>query len=140
MFPQNAVPLIPQKEPFVLVDTLLHADKTSARCGFTIPESHVLVNNGYFTEGGLLENIAQTAAAHAGYLAQKNNEEVRAGFIASVKDLVVFSLPKAGDELQTEVTIENNIAGVNVALGTVWNNGDIVATCEMKIFIQEASE
>lgn len=121
-----------------MVDTLLHADETSARCSFHIPADHVMVDNGIFTEGGLLENMAQTAAAHAGYLALSGNGLVKAGFIASVKDFIIFKSVNAGDHLQTSVVIESDFAGINIANGTVWHNEELVASCELKIFIQES--
>lgn len=137
MLPQSALPLIPQKAPFVMVDELLFADDTIAKCSFTIPADNPLVDKGSFTEGGLLENMAQTAAARAGYKAQAENKPVAKGFIGAVKDFKVFALPKVGDELLTEIYIENQIFDVTVVTGKVWCNGQLLASCEMKIFLQD---
>lgn len=139
MFPQSAIPLIPQKAPFIMVDELLHADETMARCSFIIREDNPLVDQGYFTEGALLENIAQTAAAQAGYMASAQNKPVAAGFIGSVKDFEVFALPKTGDELVTEIAVEGQVFDVTVILGKVWHSDKLLASCEMKIFIQQDS-
>ena len=51
-----------------------------------------MVDSGYFTEGGLMENMAQTAAARAGYLAKAENKPVSGGYIGAVKDFEVFFL------------------------------------------------
>jgi predicted hotdog family 3-hydroxylacyl-ACP dehydratase len=65
----NILSLIPQQPPFVMIDQLDHSDETVTRCRFTVKAENVLTINGQFTEAGLLENIAQTAAARAGYMA-----------------------------------------------------------------------
>ncbi|WCT12189.1 3-hydroxyacyl-ACP dehydratase [Mucilaginibacter jinjuensis] len=137
MLPQSAIPLIPQKAPFVMVDELLHADETTAKCSFIIRKDNPLVDQGIFQEGGLLENIAQTAAAQAGYKAQAENKPVAAGFIGSVRDFEVFALPKTGDELITEITVEDQVFDVTVISGKVWHSAKLLASCEMKIFIQQ---
>ena len=127
--------LIPQKAPFVMVGKLLYADETTTRSSFIITNDNVLVKGGVFQEAGLMENIAQTAALRAGYMALKNNIPVETGYIGAVKDFEVFYLPKVGDELTTEIAIQNQIFNVTVIDGKVWHNGNLLAQCEMKVFI-----
>jgi len=127
--------LIPQKAPFVMVGKLLHADETTTRSSFIITHDNVFVKDGTFQEAGLMENIAQTAALRAGYIAQKENKPVETGYIGAVKDFEVFNLPKVGDELTTEITIQNQIFNVTVIDSKVWHNGNLLAQCEMKVFI-----
>lgn len=120
-----------------MVDALLSADDEGAQTGFLVTANNVLVDNGYFTEAGLMENIAQTAAAKAGYEAMVNNEPVEVGYIGAVKDLEIFALSKIGDQLVTDIKIENHIFDVTVITGTVRCNNEVMATCEMKIFISK---
>ena len=131
----NILSLIPQRPPFVLVDELLHCDEVCTRTAFHIREENVLVANGEFTEGGLMENIAQTAAARAGYLAMRENKPVLPGYIGAVKNFEVFGLPKVNNDLVTEISIENQVFDVTVISGIVMCNDIIVARCEMNIFI-----
>jgi predicted hotdog family 3-hydroxylacyl-ACP dehydratase len=127
--------LIPQKAPFVMVGKLLYADETTTRSSFIITNDNVFVKDSIFQEAGLMENIAQTAALRAGYMAQKDRKPVATGYIGAVKDFEVFNLPKIGDELTTEITIQNQIFNVTVIDGKVWHNGSLLAQCEMKVFI-----
>ncbi|MCO5946813.1 3-hydroxyacyl-ACP dehydratase [Mucilaginibacter sp. RT5R15] len=127
--------LIPQKAPFVMVGKLLYADELTTKSSFTIDRDNVFAKNGVFQEAGLMENIAQTAALRAGYMAQKDNKPVETGYIGAVKDFEVFDLPKVGNELTTEITIQNQIFNVTVIDGKVWHNGNLLAQCEMKVFI-----
>jgi predicted hotdog family 3-hydroxylacyl-ACP dehydratase len=129
----DIIPLIPQKPPFVMVGHLLYADETTARSGFTIERGNVFVKNNLFQEAGLLENMAQTAALGAGYMAKKADNPVTAGYIGAVKDFEVLALPEVGDELVTEITIENHIFDITVLSGKVWHNNNLLAKCEMKV-------
>jgi predicted hotdog family 3-hydroxylacyl-ACP dehydratase len=135
MFPvENVISLIPQKPPFVMVGKLLHSDENFTRSSFVISPDNVFVKNNIFQESGLMENIAQTAALRAGYLAKAENKPVTVGYIGAVKDFEIIDLPKVNDEIFTEVSIENQILDVTVLSGKVWLNGVLLAQCEMKVF------
>jgi predicted hotdog family 3-hydroxylacyl-ACP dehydratase len=132
---ENIESLIPQRPPFVMVDTLLYSGETITRTGFNIRPDNIFVEAGKFKEPGLVENIAQTAAARAGYISHTAGKPVLTGYIGAVKNLQIFSLPKTGDELITEITIENQIFDVTLISGKISCNETLIAQCEMKIFI-----
>ena len=131
----NIDALIPQKQPFVMIDKLIYSDEKTTRCGFTIPSDNVLVEKGEFSVPGLVENIAQTAAARMGYLAKQKKIPVPLGFIGAIKNLEIFYLPKVNEELETEITIENQVFDVTIISGRIKCKNLLIAQCEMKIFI-----
>jgi predicted hotdog family 3-hydroxylacyl-ACP dehydratase len=131
----NILALIPQRQPMVMVDALLYSDDAITRSKFTVKDNNIFVVNGFLKEPGLVENIAQTAAARAGFIAQQQNEPVSVGYIGAVKNLEIFSFPKTGELLTTEITIENQIFEVTILSGKIFCNESIVAQCEMKIFL-----
>ncbi len=133
---ESILTLIPQRPPFVMIDQLIYSDDKSSRSSFIIKENNILVEKGRLSEAGLVENIAQTAAARAGEEARSKNEAVKVGYIGAVKNLEIFSLPNVNDTLETEVTIENQIFDVTIIIGRVSSKGKLLAQCEMKIFIQ----
>jgi predicted hotdog family 3-hydroxylacyl-ACP dehydratase len=130
----DITPLIPQKHPFVMVGKLLLVDEVLTRSSLVIEPGNVFVKDGFFQEAGLMENIAQTAALRAGYLAHTNNKPVENGYIGSVKDFEVLQLPQINDELLTEISITDRIFNVTVLTGKVWLNETLIASCEMKVF------
>ena len=134
---ENIQSLIPQKSPFVMVDKLLGVTETSTKTGFTIKADNIFVKEGLFKEPGLVENIAQTAAASAGYVSYTQNKPVLVGYIGAVNNLQVFVLPATGDELITEITTENQIFDVTLISGKITCNGQLIAQCNMKIFINQ---
>lgn len=134
--------LIPQKPPIEMVDKLWLNDDTTTVSGLLIKEDNIFCKNGLFTEPGIIENIAQTAALRAGYVASqmvKEGEKMNppVGYIGAIKRLNIYQLPKVGDDLRTEVIVQQIIFGVTLITGKSSVNGQTIAECEMKIFIKE---
>lgn len=120
-----------------MVDTLLQQGETTTRSLFRIGEDNIFLVNGEFTEPGILENIAQTAAARAGYTSMTEGRPVQVGYIGSVKNFEIFALPAMGDQLETEIVMVNQVFNVSMIKGKVWRKDDLMAQCEMKIFISQ---
>jgi len=123
-----------------MVGELLYSDDIVSRTSFTIPADNILVEDGSFTDTGIMENIAQTVAAGAGYAAIAAGKPVQIGYIGAVKNFEVFSLPAVGDTLQAEVVFKQQVFNVTIVNGTVSCNNNKVATCEMKIFIGDPGQ
>ncbi|BAX82439.1 hypothetical protein ALGA_4148 [Labilibaculum antarcticum] len=132
--PHTTNGLIPQKHPFVLVDQIISVSDKITICHFTVPENHPLVDNGKLSEGGLVENIAQTAAAGNGYQAKELGMEVPIGFIAGIKKVKIIRLPDVLSILKTIVTQENRVMDYNLIKGEVFLNDELIASCNMKIY------
>jgi predicted hotdog family 3-hydroxylacyl-ACP dehydratase len=125
---------IPQKPPMVMVGKLLGIDGTKTVSSLVISDDNLFCTKGKFFEAGLIENIAQTAAAGAGYRSLQNNQPPPPGFIGGIKNLVIHTLPSVGDELITVVSVEHEIFDATVISGMISVNGKPIAECEMKIF------
>lgn len=132
---EHIQPLIPQRKPFVMIDALLHSDERVTRTTFRVRQENIFVVDGFFREPGLLENIAQTAAARVGWVVQKEKKPTPTGYIGAVKNFEVFDLPRVNEELETEITITNQIFDITVINGKITCNEKLIARCEMKIFI-----
>ena len=136
MLPTNEIAdLIPQKFPFVMIDQLTYSDDSTTTSTLTVNESNIFVANGYFCEPGLIENIAQTAAARAGYAAMTQNSPVPLGFIGAIKDLEIYELPPIGAALETEIKLLHQVFEVAIISGIIRSAGKVLAQCEMKIVI-----
>lgn len=132
---ENIISYIPQKPPFVMIGQLVGSDETTTSTTFQVRSDNIFVEDGVLSESALVENIAQTAAARAGYLVKKENLPVMIGYIGAIKDLEIFILPKINDNLETEIVIKHQVFDVTLISGTVRCNGKLLAQCEMKIFI-----
>jgi predicted hotdog family 3-hydroxylacyl-ACP dehydratase len=131
---------IPQKPPIVLIDAIICCDEVSITTQLEIQADTIFVQDHILQEPGVIENMAQTAAAKAGYEAKKQNAEPFLGFIGAIKDLKIFALPKVGDILTTTVTVKMDVMGITL-IGAVSRCGDVeIAECEMKIVIQKTAD
>ena len=129
--------LIPQRPPFVMVDRLVSAGGRSVTSCLHIREDNIFVANGLFQESGLVENIAQTAAAMNGYRAMIKGEMTGIGYLGGIRELKIMALPGVNRELKTTVTEENNIMNTSIIRGQIWEGQRLIAECEMKVFMEE---
>jgi 3-hydroxyacyl-[acyl-carrier-protein] dehydratase len=127
---------IPQAEPFVMIDELVSTTETVTQTKFTVREGHLFVENNEFTEPGLIENMAQTAAAGTGFRANESGQPAPVGFIGALKGFQVNELPKTGNTIITETTFLHQVMNAHVVQGRVFLDGREIASCEFKIFIQ----
>ena len=128
---------IPQKPPMVMIDRLIAIEGKRTVTSFLIRNDNVFCDEGFFREPGLIENMAQTAAAGVGHEASLAHKPPPAGFIGGIKNLVIHSLPASGQELQTEIVVEHEVMNATVAVGKIFIGDSLIASCEMKIFLLE---
>lgn len=131
---------IPQRNPIVMIDTLNYCEGNITITRFEVREDNIFVKDGLFHEPGIIENIAQTAAVKAGYEVKKHGAEPLLGFIGAIKDLVIYKLPEIGDVLETTVILKMDVMGITLVEGISSCNGNKIASCEMKIFIQRPGQ
>jgi predicted hotdog family 3-hydroxylacyl-ACP dehydratase len=125
--------LIPQRPPMKMIDALVSADEKSARGQLFIQESNLFSEKGVLAEPGMVEFIAQTAAAYTGYKNKTTNREVREGYIGAIRNLVIYGLPKINSRIESEIVVENEIVGYTIITGRVYQDNRLLAECEMRI-------
>lgn len=126
---------IPQRTPIVMISGILEVKDNITRTGLQIAADNLFVEDGVLKSPGLLENMAQTAAARVGYIAQQENTPVPIGFIGAVKDFEVFEFPPAGSFIETITEIQNQVFNATMVAAKVTLDGKVMAQCELKIFI-----
>lgn len=126
--------LIPQKDPFVFVDTLFEYTKLTGKTGFTVPSKNVLLDGNKLSESGLTEHMAQSMSLHRGYQGKiESGSKPKTGFIGVIKTLEIFALPEIGEKIQTKVEILHEIMNVTSVSATTENErGEVIAIAEMK--------
>jgi 3-hydroxyacyl-[acyl-carrier-protein] dehydratase len=138
---ENLASLIPQKHPFVLISSLEEVNESTCLTTFRFTSDHVLCESGQLSAAGLLENMAQSAGCKIGYEDFMNGKKHAVGFIGEVRDFGFTRLPKAGEELSTEITIEHKVFGtVTVMTGRIRVKDEAIASCKMKVFFEPEPE
>lgn len=120
----------------VMIDCLVQAQEREARGRLTIRESNLFCLNGYLQESGMIEFIAQTAAAWTGFKQLSAGKEVMLGFIGSVKNLVVYSMPAVDTTIESEIVLDSEVLGYSIIIGRVLQKGKLLAECEMRIKLE----
>lgn len=125
--------LLPQRPPFVLVDTLLACDGKRTTTAFTVKADHLLVDEGRLSVAGVMENMAQTCAAGMGYVFYRERQAVRMGYIGAVRDLRLHRCPRVGEHLVTTVEVLEEVFGMTLVRAEVYGGEELLAEAEMKI-------
>lgn len=130
--------LLPQQEPFVMVDTLTFFDEKITSTKFTVRKDNIFVEDGVLNECAIAENIAQTCAARLGYINKYILKRgIQIGFIGGIKNLVFSETPKVGDILHTTIYVTEQVMEITLVNATVKCCDRIIATAEMKIAMAE---
>lgn len=128
--------LIPQRFPFVMVNSIASYSENHLVSGFEIKEENIFVQDGIFQASGLVEHQAQSVALHTGYKYFLLGKEAPTGYIGAIKSFETEKLPKVGDQLKTEVTILNEIMGVTLVNTVTKLNDEVVASSQMKTVVK----
>lgn len=127
--------LIPQRAPLVMVDTFLGIEEGVSHTEFNVHEDNIMVENGVLSECGLIEHIAQSAAARVGYIFKSQDMDVPIGYIGAVNKFSVETLPPVGSLINTEVKVLQEVGGISLIEAVCKVAGECIAGCRMKIFL-----
>lgn len=131
----NILDLIPQRAPIVMVDEFLGIEDNMSRTRLTVREDNIFVNDGKLSECGLIEHIAQSAAARVGHIFKSKDMPIPIGYIGSVNDFTIASNPRTGDVISTEIKIIQEVMSITLIQASCRIDGNEIATCKMKIFL-----
>jgi 3-hydroxyacyl-[acyl-carrier-protein] dehydratase len=126
---------IPQKPPVIMIGKLLEVTDTKTVSSLFIKDDNLFCTKGFFREPGLIENMAQTAAAGMGYISNEAGKESPLGFIGGLRNLLIHELPKVGSVIRTEVTVVHEVFDARVVNGKIYLQDRCIAECELKIFL-----
>jgi len=129
--------LLPHRDPFVMVDTLRYYDEDQLESSFTIPEDNLLVENSFFSEAGLIENMAQSIALHTGYKGYLSKLPAREGYIAAIKNVKITKLPKVNQTINTKVTIIYAALEMSQVAISIFLDTEVIAEATMSTMLKK---
>lgn len=137
----NILELIPHKPPMVMVDRLLLCDESRTVTTLNIGKNILFSDNGHFSAAGMIENMAQTAAARIGWLMKEKagGEAIKApiGVIGGLKNFRLYFNPEAGSDLVTTIHVEHEMLMATIVTGKVEVDGQLAAEAELQIFLTD---
>jgi predicted hotdog family 3-hydroxylacyl-ACP dehydratase len=129
--------LIPQRPPIVMVDSFFGIEENCSYSGLTVTSDNIFCEAGKLQEPGIIEHIAQSAAARIGFIYTQQGAQVPLGFIGSVDKLKIYNLPEVGMKLFTEITVVQEVFDITLIAAQVKAGEELIAECRMKIFIKK---
>ncbi len=129
--------LIPQRPPIVMVDGIDHCTGDEADTTLTLTESNLFVSGGALCEAGIIEHIAQSIAAFAGFQTYAAGLPPRLGYIGEIKQAHFYARPLPGQTLRTHIRVLGEAEGVTLVHARTWVEEKEIADCKMKIFLDE---
>lgn len=129
--------LLPQQEPFVMIDRLLHYDPVRTVTSLEVRADNIFVDNGHLSVAGINENIAQTCAARMGYISRSSGERVKIGVIGAITGFSVNRTPLTGEVLTTAIDVVQEVFQVTLVHATVMVGTEIIAETDLKIALQD---
>lgn len=139
----KTIGLIPQRPPFVMVDDLEIISPEHCRTTLLIKEGNLLCDETIFGESGVLEHIAQSAAAFIGDKSLREEGRIWPGYIGEIKNFNFLDSAKTGDVLTTEIritTIFGDVTAIEAqtSVSSGADNYRPVARCGMKLFVDRS--
>ncbi len=130
--------LIPQRYPMMMVSAFEADGDDTATTALTITgDNYFLLPGDELSETGLIEHIAQSASALAGWLAlQQHQDEPPIGLIGEVKHFNCQRRARLGETIQTTIHFGLSFGPVTIISGESRVDGELIAEAKMKIFIQ----
>ena len=133
----NPLELIPQRPPMVLVDRFEGIDAEGvSTTGYTVVPAGLFVAGGRMSECGIIEHMAQSAAARIGWCCRAEGRPVPVGFIGTVSRLELHDLPRTGAHLRTRLHIVQEIGPLSLAEVRTEADGRPLAEGNLKIYLQ----
>ncbi len=140
--------LIPQRYPFMMVDGFEagryhdkgdELDDNSATTLLTVRKgNYFLLPGDELAETGLIEHLAQSCSALAGYKALATGvTQPPVGMIAEVKHFTCHRRPMVDEVVTSCVTFGFSFGSMTLAKGTSYIGDELIAEIDLKIFMQQ---
>lgn len=145
--PVNIKKYLPHRAPMLMVDLILDMDDEQVETYFEIKDDNIFLENGYFTESGLVENMAQTCSSVVAkdyFIDEDYNDKPDVnvvGFISGIKTLKIYALPQIGNVINTKALLASKFITDTYSLCTMkcqtFRADELLLEGEITLFIQE---
>ena len=128
--------LIPQRNPMLMVDEFEATAENVALTALHVRSDNLfMLPDGTLAETGLIEHIAQSAAALAGFQSADDGQP-HIGLIGAVKHFECHRRPASGDVVHTVIEFGFSFGNATLAHGSCRIDDEEIASADLKIFMQ----
>lgn len=119
----------------VMVDRFVGLSEGVSETQLTVSEANIFVEDGRLTACGVIEHIAQSAAARVGYLCRSAHQPVTIGYIGAVSNFEYIRPPRIAETLQTRIEIVQEVLNITLIRAQSFIGEELVAQGQMKIVL-----
>lgn len=126
---------IPQRPPILMVDAFDCEGEGGCTSSLLVREGNIFLDgDGRMMAEGLLEHIAQTAAAYVGYCRKMAGDEVNLGYIGDIKRCSVGTrMPSVGKTVCTTMKVVSQVGNITMVAAESTSDGETLISCRMKL-------
>ena len=136
---KDILKLIPQRKPFIMIDEATDFTEDSCHTSLTVSyNNYFVIDDNELSETGLIEHMAQSASALAGYKSMQSDtsDKPPVGIIGEVKRFSCERRPLVGEKVDTIIRFGMTFGNVTLADGESRIGEETIANIKLKIFIQ----
>lgn len=127
--------LIPQRDPILMVHEAQPWGEQGACTRLRVEPTNWFASDGLLLEAGLIEHMAQSAAAMVG-LANRG-QAPKVGYIGDVKDFRIERLPKVGETVCSYISTVAQMDHITLIQAISKVGDEQVAQAKIKVFVVE---
>jgi len=120
-----------------MIGRLIYFDERRIVTETTVIEENIFVDDGLFSASGLIENIAQTCAAHVGFVNKYiYGNDLQVGYIGAIRNMQLFRQPPVDATITTTMDIVEEVFGMTLAQVHVTCGEETLVTTTIKIAVK----
>lgn len=134
---------LPHRQPMLFVDTIILIETNYVEAIYTIKSGQLFLQNDYFSEIGLIENMAQVCSSIIGqkYFIDDNLQKGDLiGYISTIKTCTIYNLPKINQTILTKAKLLEVFDYEDYAISTmetqVLIDDKVYATATLNLLLQ----
>lgn len=133
--PEIIFACLPHRPPILMVDGLIQHKPYFGLTSLTVHPNLIFIDNNQLAETGLIEHMAQSVALYAGYGYFLKNKTPPIGYIGSISNLTIYSLPNIHQQIHTQVIILQEFAEITLVELTTYMQDQQIAKGQMKTVV-----
>ena len=134
---------LPHRQPMLFVDTIILIETNYVEAIYTIKSDQLFLQNNYFSEIGLIENMAQVCSSIIGqkyFIDDDLQKGDLIGYISTIKTCTIYNLPKINQTILTKAKLLEVFDYEDYAISTmetqVLIDDKVFATATLNLLLQ----
>ncbi|SFN21676.1 3-hydroxymyristoyl/3-hydroxydecanoyl-(acyl carrier protein) dehydratase [Algoriella xinjiangensis] len=134
---------LPHRQPMLFVDTIILIETNYVEAIYTIKSDQLFLQNDYFSEIGLIENMAQVCSSIIGqkyFIDDDLQKGDLIGYISTIKTCTIYNLPKINQTILTKAKLLEVFDYEDYAISTmetqVFIDDKVYATATLNLLLQ----